>query len=315
MALVLDKNQPQARPWVALFEPTKLILCLQEFGDYFLLEKRHIGILLLSALKIANPRFLFFMAQSLACRLRNSETLKPAALALAFNLRSSSAVILNSNLSESGLPVFSGRPILRFFIPCLLSWLCTYKSQGLFSDLFPLNSGPQVGAINEHGLLAIFYHLAALRIVPVFGAVVLCFVNWRDKVIKFNVEIKADALFASEGRVNGRPHQGNAFQLMLCSTKKVPKNWDSLLLDLILSGKQAAAALQLAGRKPTFIVDSRNQIITRGEFRRLLLTFVDPDSSSKFRKRLGDVEAPRLAGNHGLPVSQTVADPQTEQAG
>ena len=41
--------------------------------------------------------------------------------------------------------------------------------------------------------LAASYHLAALIVVSVFGAPVLCFVSWRDKAIKLNVEIEADA--------------------------------------------------------------------------------------------------------------------------
>ena len=59
--------------------------------------------------------------------------------------------------------------------------------------------------------LAASYHLAALIVVPVFGALVLCFLSWRDKAIKLNVEIEADALFAPESGVNGRSHQGSAF--------------------------------------------------------------------------------------------------------
>ena len=40
-ALRLHKNQRHARFCVALFEPTKLILYLQKFCDYFLLEERY----------------------------------------------------------------------------------------------------------------------------------------------------------------------------------------------------------------------------------------------------------------------------------
>lgn len=77
MALVPDKNQRQSRFCIALFEPTKLILRLQKFGDYFLLEEWHIGILLLSALKIASRRFLLLHGTIpclLSQKLRNAQT-------------------------------------------------------------------------------------------------------------------------------------------------------------------------------------------------------------------------------------------------
>lgn len=60
--------------------------------------------------------------------------------------------------------------------------------------------------------LAASYHLAALIVVPVFGALECCVSSaGGDKAIKLNVEIEADALFAPESRVKGRSHQGSAF--------------------------------------------------------------------------------------------------------
>ena len=148
MALLLHENQRQARFCVALFEPTKLILYLQKFCDYFLLEERHIGILLLSALKIANPRFLFFFftAQSLACCLRNSETLRPARLAFSSSLEYSACVIRSLTIldlcSDLG---FGGRP-MRFLILCLHDSFWNTKSQVLSGKRF----GRRINQANGH---------------------------------------------------------------------------------------------------------------------------------------------------------------------
>src|SRR5206468_12544585 len=59
-------------------------------------------------------------AQSFPHCLRNSETLKPLALAFCSSLRYSASDILSSTRFVRGLPVFSGRPMRFFFTPAPL---------------------------------------------------------------------------------------------------------------------------------------------------------------------------------------------------
>src|SRR6266849_4002061 len=126
------------------------------------------------------------------------------------------------------------------------------------------------------------YHLSALVVPFVLGAVLLWFIVRDSKKFKLNVNVEADVLPSINPNVNRSPFEPTRFQIVWRGTEKFPVDWDRVLLNVINRREQFALTFQLLGRKLTLIVDSRNQVVQRGESGRILLTFLDPNPRADF---------------------------------
>ena len=157
-------------------------------------------------------------------------------------------------------------------------------------------------------------HLAAFIVIFVFSSVVLWLIFREAEVIKLNINVEPDALLSPHRSINGSTLNSSLFQLVWRGTKEFPTDWDVLLTDFLGRREQFAVAIQLFGRKLTFIVDTRDQIIKRGERGRINLTFVDLETCSDLRDGFGDIKLVCSSHDGDLDKSKSVHDEFTEES-
>ena len=156
-----------------------------------------------------------------------------------------------------------------------------------------------------------FQELVALAVVLVVGMIVLRFIVWNPNIVKINFNAH---VYGLDFPVNRPSNAIDAVRLYIegRSAQKIVSNWDCLLFDLIARREQSAFTVQLAGRKVTFVVDTRDQEKKRGERGRIHLTLIQNESDPDFRCRLDDVQIEGSLASSALPQPEQVRSEHAE---
>jgi hypothetical protein len=149
--------------------------------------------------------------------------------------------------------------------------------------------------------------LLAVVVIVVLLAIVLWFIVRESEVLKLNIntELKmGNVPQHSIKAVNLAP-----FQLVWRGAEKIPFDWDNTLLDVILRREQRAFTVQFLGRKLTFIVDGRQQVIERGVVGSVLISFINLHAGTDFRSGHTNTESELSASGFQLSPDEKSSEP------
>src|SRR5690349_13423314 len=113
-------------------------------------------------------------------------------------------------------------------------------------------------------------HLSGFAVILIFCAVMLWLILRDAKIVEFDVNVQPDLLLSPHGSINRSSLDPARFQIIRARrTKRISKDRHLAALDAVIRGKQLPVTLELAGRKLTFVIDGRDQIVEGRESSRV----------------------------------------------